>query len=129
MKQFFKLNRITFQRLYEDTKAWFQSVYDITIDQFTPASPWGQILETLLNLAQMIFYYIEDSITELNINTASRRQSIMGIAAMNGHSATRAMGANGDIFIEYSGENIDMYGQTIIIPNYTKLFCLNKWCT
>lgn len=126
MKQFFKLNRITFQRLYEDSKAWFQSVYDITRDQFTPASPWGQILETLLNLAQMIFYYIEDSITELNINTASRRQSIMGIAAMNGHSATRAMGANGDIFIEYSGENIDMYGQTIIIPNYTKLFCLNN---
>lgn len=126
MKQFFKLNRITFQRLYEDSQAWFQSVYDITRDQFTPASPWGQILETLLNLAQMIFYYIEDSITELNINTASRRQSIMGIAAMNGHSATRAMGANGDIFIEYSGENIDMYGQTIIIPNYTKLFCLNN---
>jgi hypothetical protein len=126
MKQFFKLNRITFQRLYEDAKSWFQTVYNITADQFTPASPWGQILETMLNLAQMIFYYIEDSITELNINTASRRQSIMGIAAMNGHSATRAMGATGDIYIEYSGNEIDMYGQSIIIPNYTKLFCLNN---
>ena len=126
MKQFFKLNRITFQRLYEDAQSWFQTVYNLTRDQFTPASPWGQLLGTLINLAQMIFYYIEDSITELNINTASRRESIIGIAAMNGHSATRSTGSRGDIILEYSGENVDMYGQSIIIPNYTKLFCLNN---
>ena len=126
MKQFFKLNRITFQRLYEDAQTWFQSVYNLSKDQFTPASPWGQLLGTLLNLAQMIIYYIEDSITELNINTASRRQSIIGIAAMNGHSATRAIAARGDINIQYSGQNVDMYGQSIIIPNYTKLLCLNN---
>jgi hypothetical protein len=126
MKQFFKLNRITFQRLYEDAKTWFQTVYNLTADQFTPASPWGQLLETIINLSQMIFYYIEDSITELNINTASRRQSIIGIAAMNGHSATRSISASGDIYLEYSGQSIDMFGQSIIIPNYTKLFCLNN---
>ena len=126
MKQFFKLNRITFQRLYEDTKAWFQSVYNLTADQFTPASPWGQLIETLLNIAQMIFYYIEDSITELNIKTASRRHSVMGLAALTGHSVTRAMSASGDIEIEYSGENIDMYGQVIIIPNYSLLLCVNN---
>lgn len=126
MKQFFKLNRITFQRLYEDARTWFQTVYNLTADQFTPASPWGQLLETLINLSQMIFYYIEDSITELNINTASRRQSIIGIAAMNGHSATRSIAATGDIFLEYSGESVDMVGQNIIIPNYTKLFCFNN---
>jgi hypothetical protein len=126
MRQFFKLNRITFQRLYEDAQNWFQSVYNITRDQFTPASPWGQLLGTMLNLAQMIIYYIEDSITELNIMTASKRQSIIGIAAMNGHFATRASGARGDINIQYSGENVDMYGQNIIIPNYSKIFCLNN---
>lgn len=126
MKQFFKLNRITFQRLYEDAQSWFESVYNLTRDQFTPASPWGQLLGTLLNLAQMIFYYIEDSITELNINTASRRESIIGIASMNGHSATRSTGSRGDVILQYSGENVDMYGQSIIIPNYTKLFCLNN---
>lgn len=126
MKQFFKLNRITFQRLYEDTKAWFQSVYNLTSEQFTPASPWGQIIETIINIAQMIFYYIEDSITELNIHTASRRQSVMGLAALTGHSVTRAMSANGDIEMQYSGENVDMYGQVIIIPNYSKILCTNN---
>ena len=126
MKQFFKLNRITFQRLYEDARTWFQTIYNITADQFTPASPWGQLLETLINLSQMIFYYIEDSITELNINTASRRQSIIGIAAMNGHSATRSISASGDIVLENSGQSVDITGQNIIIPNYTKLFCLNN---
>lgn len=126
MKQFFKLNRITFQRLYEDTKAWFQSVYNLTADQFTPASPWGQLIETLLNIAQMIFYYIEDSITELNIKTASRRHSVMGLAALTGHSVTRAMSASGDIEIQYSGNNIDMHGQVIIIPNYSVLLCIDN---
>jgi len=126
MKQFFKLNRITFQRLYEDTKAWFQSVYNLTAEQFTPASPWGQLIETIINIAQMIFYYIEDSITELNIHTASRRQSVMGLAALTGHSVTRAMSANGDIEMQYSGDNVDMYGQVIIIPNYSKLLCVNN---
>lgn len=126
MRQFFNLNRITFQRLYEDAQIWFQDIYNITRDQFTPASPWGQLLATMFNLAQMIFFYIEDSITELNINTASRRQSIMSIAAMNGHSATRSTSSRGDIIMQYSGENVDMYGQTIIIPNYSKIFCLNN---
>jgi hypothetical protein len=126
MKQFFKLNRITFQRLYEDTKSWFQTVYNLTTDQFTPASPWGQIIETVINIAQMIFYYIEDSITELNIKTASRRQSVMGLAALTGHSVTRAMSASGDIEMQYSGDNIDMYGQVIIIPNYSKILCVNN---
>lgn len=126
MKQFFKLNRITFQRLYEDTKAWFQSVYNLTTEQFTPSSPWGQLIETIINISQMIFYYIEDSITELNIHTASRRQSVMGLAALTGHSVTRAMSANGDIEMQYSGDNVDMYGQVIIIPNYSKLLCINN---
>lgn len=126
MKQFFKLNRITFQRLYEDARTWFQTIYNLSADQFTPASPWGQLLETLINLSQMIFYYIEDSITELNINTASRRQSVIGIAAMNGHSATRSISASGDIVLENSGQSVDITGQNIIIPNYTKLFCLNN---
>jgi hypothetical protein len=74
----------------------------------------------------MIFYYIEDSITELNIHTASRRQSIMGLAALTGHSVTRAMSANGDIEMQYSGQNVDMYGQVIIIPNYSKILCINN---
>ena len=126
MKHFFKLNRITFQRLYEDTRAWFQAVYNLTADQFTPASPWGQIIETIINISQMIFYYIEDSITELNIHTASRRQSIMGLAALTGHSVTRAMSANGDMEMQYSGQNVDMYGQVIIIPNYSKILCVNN---
>ena len=35
---------------------------------FTAASPFGQLLLVVENLTQLIFYYIEDSITELNIN-------------------------------------------------------------
>jgi hypothetical protein len=38
-----------------------------------------------------------------------------------GHNPTRAIAASGTVVLTYSGEQIDMYGNTVIIPNYTAL--------
>jgi hypothetical protein len=72
-------------------------------------------------MGKLIFYYIEDSITELNIFTASREVSIKSLARIAGHNPTRAISANGTAILSYSGEQIDMYGNTVIIPNYTRM--------
>jgi len=49
------------------------------------------------NLSQLIFYYIEDSITELNINEATRPSSIYSLASLAGHNPSRAIGATAQI--------------------------------
>jgi hypothetical protein len=119
--EIFKVNRIAFEQLYADVKTYLTDAYQQVGDVFTPASAYGQILSVVLDMGKLIFYYIEDSITELNIFTASREVSIKSLARIAGHNPTRAISANGTAILSYSGEQIDMYGNTVIIPNYTRM--------
>lgn len=119
--EIFKVNRIAFEQLYADVKTYLTNAYQQVGEVFTPASAYGQILSVVLDMGKLIFYYIEDSITELNIFTASREVSIKSLARIAGHNPTRAISANGTAILSYSGEQIDMYGNTVIIPNYTRM--------
>lgn len=93
---------------------------------FTAASPFGQLLLVTENLTQLIFYYIEDSITELNINEASRLTSIYSLASLAGHNPSRAVGAVGEISISRLAGATDFPSDVVIIPNLSKLTCLNN---
>jgi hypothetical protein len=117
----FKYNRISFEQLYTDVKDYLIGKFQQVGEVFSPASAYGQILSVVLDMGKLMFYYIEDSITELNIYTASRDISIKSLARIAGHNPTRAISATGTLFLSYSGEQIDMYGNTVIIPNYTRL--------
>ena len=66
----FKLNRLKYEELWNDAIAWVKKTYNVSEQQFTMASPFAQLLSVILHLGRMIFYYIEDSITGLNIKTA-----------------------------------------------------------
>ena len=117
----FKYNRIRFDQLYEDGKNYLTDRFLQVGDVFSPASAYGQIFGVLIDLGKLIFYYVEDSITELNIFTATRDVSIRSLARIAGHNPTRAIAASGTVRLTYNGNPIDIYGDTIIIPNYTKL--------
>ena len=69
----------------------------------------------------MILYYVEDSITELNIMTATRPQSVRGLAGLTGHNPSRGLAARGTLRLIYNGTKIDLYGNTVIINNYSQL--------
>ena len=68
----------------------------------------------------MVFYYIEDSITELNIYTASRPLNIWGLAQIAGHKASLAQAPTGLLSISRNS-TIDPLITTIRIPNFTKI--------
>ena len=61
----------------------------------------------------MIFYYIEDSITGLNIKTAYRPDQIRGLARLAGHNAGRAIAAQGLSKKAMVGKPVDLYGSTM----------------
>jgi len=119
--EFFKTQRIRFSELYQDAINFVKATYEDVGQYFTTASPMGQLLQITLHLGRMILYYNEDSITELNINTASRPSSVKGIASITGHNPSRAMAARGTIRFTYNGTKIDIYGNTVTIPNYTQI--------
>ena len=66
----------------------------------------------------MIFYYIEDSITGLNIRTAYRPDQVKGLAQLAGHDTARPIAARGACQIRYyDNGKYQLNGQVCYIPN------------
>lgn len=124
MRNIFQNTRIKFNELLEDAKSYLSLYYNQNDKVFTPASPFGQILLVLVGLTEKVMYYIEDSITETNILTASRENSIKGLIALSGYQPKSASSASGIVKISYNG--LDLYDNTatqLILPNYSRVFC------
>lgn len=119
--EIFKYDRIKYSQMYADARSYLTSKFLQVGEVFTPASAYGQILTVLIDLGKLIFYYVEDSITEMNIYTATRDVSIRSLARIAGHNPTRAIAASGTVKLTYNGNEITMYGNTALIPNYTRL--------
>jgi len=121
MNEIFKTTRLKFNEMFDDANAFVEKTYGSVGRYFTSASPFGQLLRVTINIARLIFYYIEDSITELNINTATRPESVRGLARLVGHNPTRPISASGVLKLSYNGKPADIYGNAMIIPNFTVL--------
>jgi len=125
--EIFKKNRAKIETLMADTLRAIQDRYSQSNQLFTVASAWGQIIYVLQGLSQMILFFVEDSITELNIREASRESSVYGLAALAGHNASRAGSARGEIEIVWNGkETSDVGGGAILIPNRSSLVFTNS---
>lgn len=114
--------RIKASEIYEDAAEWLQKVYDQSKLVFTPASPFGQILSVLSNLSELIIYYIETSITELNISKARSTDSVYGLAQLTGHDAFRGSSARGMISIRLNNADDEVEGDYLQIPNRTSFY-------
>lgn len=120
----FKLNRLRYEELWNDALNWVKKTYNAANEQFTMASPFAQLLSVILHLGRMIFYYIEDAITGLNIKTAYRPDQIRGLARLSGHNPGRAIAARGSIkIVYYDRGNQELNGSVCFIPNKSKLLC------
>lgn len=113
--------------LISQTFELIQARYSMSEQLFTVASVWGQIIFVLDNLSQFILFFIEDSITELNINKATRESSIYGLATLAGHNPTRAISAKGEVTISWNGKKFeDIAGGAILLPNWAEIKCVNN---
>lgn len=119
----FKKNNILINGLLGDTFNFLQSTYNQTSNVFTVASAWGQILFVLQNLSQMILYFIEDSITELNINQATRDYSVRSLARIAGYDSGRATAAQGEISLKWNARESGVGGGSVIISNNSQIRC------
>lgn len=119
----FKKNNILIKGLIADSFDYLQRTYGQSRNVFTVASAWGQILFVLQNLSQMILYFIEDSITELNINEATRDYSVRSLARVSGYDPGRAKTAQGEISIKWNLRESDVGGGAIMLSNNTKIRC------
>lgn len=120
-------NKAKISDLLSETFELIQARYGMSEQLFTVASVWGQIIFVLDNLSQFILFFIEDSITELNINTATREASIYGLATLAGHNPTRSLAARGEIVVKWNGKGLeDIGGGAVLIPNNSQVKCINN---
>lgn len=118
----FKLNRIKYEELWEDAIKYIRATYNAANQQFSTASPFAQLLSVILHLSRMIFYYIEDSITGLNIRTAYRPDQVRGLAMLAGHDSARPISARGAIQIVFYDKGDDtLRGNVCYISNKTQI--------
>ena len=125
----FTQNRAAIELLVQDTVNYMVDQFGQSRTSFTVASAYGQILFVLENLTQFILFYIEDSITELNINTATRTSSVQGLAVLAGHNPTRAIAATGQVSLIASAAGSTVPGSQVIISNHAQMKCLNNGLT
>lgn len=117
--------RLRVRDILSESIQFLQTTFKQSRSVFTAASPFGQLLIVVENLSQLIFYYIEDSITELNINEASRVSSIYSLATLAGHNPSRAIGATGQIRI-IRKPSINPPATKAILNNLFRITCENN---
>jgi hypothetical protein len=120
--------RINIRDILSESLQFLQDRFKQSRSIFTAASPYGQLLIVFENLSQLIFYYIEDAITELNLNEASRASSIYSLAAIAGHNPSRAIGATAQISV-IRKPNIDtnnLPASKVVLNNLFRLKCIQN---
>jgi hypothetical protein len=125
------LSRLSFfiEDLMKQTIDYLSNRFQQSKGVFTVASPFGQILLVIEKLTQLVFYYIEDSITELNILEATRLSSVYSLASLAGHNPSRAVSAIGEISVSTNVDAVDAPIDFVIIGTQTRLSCLNNGLT
>lgn len=121
---FFQNSRLKASDLVQQAVEYLVIKYEQVANVFTPASPFGQLLTVISNIAELIFTYISHTAEELNIRTAQNIESIQGLAQLAGHDAYRGGSAYGVMSIKLNTSN-DFEGNHLKIKNFSK-FTINE---
>lgn len=120
-------NRIISKELISEVYKFLVDTYGRSAYQaLTPASPFVQLLNSLSELSELNFLYIENAISELNIATAKNTENIFGLSSLVGHNPHRGLSAKGKIVLKLKPDYTDFEGDFIIIPNKSKIICSNN---
>lgn len=124
---FFQNSRLKASDLVQQAVEYLVIKYEQAANVFTPASPFGQLLSVISNIAELIFTYISHTAEELNIRTAQNIESIQGLAQLAGHDAHRGGAAYGVMGIKLNTSN-DFEGNHINIKNFSKFTINDTGC-
>lgn len=113
----------------EQAVVFLHTKYNQVANVFSAASPFGQLLTVIANIAELIFTYISHTAEELNIKTAQNIETIYGLAQMTGHNAYRGGSAYGTMGIKLNASTNLIDGNYVVINNFTKFTIAETGCT
>lgn len=119
---FFSKTRLKASDLMQQAVAYLVSKYDQAASVFTAASPFGQLLVVMANMAELVFTYITHTAEELNIETAQNAETIHGLSRLTGHDPWRGSSAYGAIRVKLNTNTNYIDGKYVIINNFTRFY-------
>lgn len=82
---------------------------------------FGHILSVIRDISSIFFSYHEDAITEINVHTAQKEQSLRHFASISGLSVTYAIPSTGAIRLELKPTFFSKFGNSVFIRRYAAL--------
>lgn len=126
---FLSKTRLKASELMEQAVVFLHNKYNQAAHVFTSASPFGQLLTVIANMAELIFTYISHTAEELNIKTAQNVETIYGLAQMTGHDAYRGGSAYGMMALKLNTSTDLIEGDFVTLNNFTKFTIAETGCT
>lgn len=95
------------------------------------SSIFGQIINVMQAVTQNMMSYIEDSLTEQNKYTATRKRSIYNLASISGYQPHMGTATTATIALAFKPNNTTNRGVEgeVLLPNRTKFTCSQNGCT
>lgn len=90
---------------------------------YSRKSIFGQVMNFIKDLSNLIFYYVHRSATENNIITAQSDVSLAHFAELSGHHLVRYISAKGSVRFHFLPNTSVEIGNTIIVRKYAQLKC------
>lgn len=88
---------------------------------YTNSSIFGQLINVLGSAIQNVFSYIEDSVMEQSKETATRKNSIYGLAQMSGYNPSLGTATTATIRLDFIPNNEE--AANLLIPNRSRVRC------
>jgi hypothetical protein len=127
VNKFIDKSRLFEGQLKEQIESYLIREYNKRGLNFSPSSPYGQILTVVDEIDKLQYFYLEDALNERNLLTAFKEKSIYGLARLTGHNPSRAISARGEISLKFKpGAKNIIPGNNIELQNYTILKCENN---
>lgn len=119
----FSLISMQFDRFETAVKSYISKTLSGYNAKYGSNTIFGQLIDVLGGVVQNMLSYIEDSLTEQNKYTATRKKSIYGLASLSGYNPSLGSAASLSVRLSWVTNNNNM---AIIIPNKSKITCLQN---
>lgn len=111
------------QTRYDQFQSTVSSYLSKTLTSYSMKNSniFTQLINVLGGVTQNIFSYIEDSLTEQNKYTATRKRSIYNLASISGYNPS--LGTATTMVVKLTPKPNNLQNTKVLIPNHTKLSC------
>lgn len=107
---------------------WLRNIEESFVEYFGKAkylysrtNLFGHILSVIRDIASIFFSYHEDAVTELNVHTAQKEQSLRHFADLSGLKVSYATPSTGAIRLELKPTFFTKFGNNVFIRRYASL--------